>query len=302
MATGERLKPEASSKFEPVQVQEGLWRIRLPHGKAHIKIGMDKKHGDANALFLELNASRKFEIGNDCDTCHFWFKCLSEPYSATQRKITNLPKTIALPRPLDAATIQELAPLLEILEKGEYYVFASSIRPVGPYAADNESSYFLSSEFTEIWNIEDPAQEGLLSDWEHYEGEKPRTYRHNNLIDKQYDFVIPLVQRRQLKEEYVKLYQQMIAGGDRPRILLLGMLQRPVPESVASGDSRVLHSFFAGFVLDGHHKLAAYQRASVTASVLVVLSQKASKYVLLKNEGANARQRFEERLASLVAR
>ena len=33
---------------------------------------------------------------------------------------------------------------------------------------------------------------------------------------------------------------------------------------------------------------------------LVLLSQKASKYALLKEEGSNVRQKFEERLASIV--
>jgi hypothetical protein len=56
----------------------------------------------------------------------------------------------------------------------------------------------------------------------------------------------------------------------------------------------------AGFVLDGHHKLAAYRRAGVPAKFLTVLSQKASKYFLLKEEGASPRQRFEERLAALA--
>jgi len=61
-----------------------------------------------------------------------------------------------------------------------------------------------------------------------------------------------------------------------------------------------LHSFFAGFVLDGHHKLAAYRRAGVPARFLTILSQKASKYYLLDDEGSAARAKFEDRLASLV--
>lgn len=302
MAAGEKLKEAPGPKLDATEVDKGLWKVKVPHGKGFLKIGSEKKHGDANSLFLEINNSRKFEVGNDCDTCYFWFKCVSEPRLAANKKIVNLPKTISLPRPLDAGMVQELSPMLEIMEKGEYYLYNTSVRLGGPYKADDEQSYFYNSEFLEIWDIEDPAEEGLLSDWEHYESSKPRLFRGEALMEKQFDFIVPLVPRRQLKEEYIKLYQQMIQSGDRPRILVLGMLQRPIPESVLRGEAKALHSFFAGFVLDGHHKLAAYRRADVAAPLLVVLSQKASKYVLIKKEeGTNPRQKMEERLASLAA-
>ena len=295
------MKSETSApKLDATKVDEGLWRLKLAHGKGHFKVGVGKKHGEANSLFLEINGARKFEIGNDCDTCHFWFKCLAEPRSLTQKKVVNLPKTISLPRPVDMALLEELSPILELLDKGEYYVFNMSISLAGPYNFDDENSYFFNTEFMEIWSVEDPAQEDLLSGWEHYEGAKPRLYRRTDFLEKQYDFVIPLMQKRTLREDYIKLYQQMITNGDRPRVLLLGLLQRAIPESVSSGQIKNLHSFFAGFVLDGHHKLEAYRRAGVTASFLVVLSAKASKYFLLKDEGTAVKQKFEERLASLA--
>jgi len=294
------VKPESSPKLEISEVQEKVWKVKNLQGKGYLKIGVEKKHGDASSLFLEINNSRKFEIGNDCDTCHFWFKCLSEPRPGTAKKIANLPKTLSLPRSLSAEVIQELSPMLEIMEKGEYYVYLSSSRLAGPYAADDETSYFYNNEFLELWNIEDPAQEGLLSDWEHYEGSTPRLYRHENFLEKQFDFVIPLVPRRQLKEEYIKLYQQMFAAGDRPRVLMLGMLQRPVPAALTSGKAHLLHAFSAGFVLDGNHKLAAYKRAGVPVPTIVILSLKASKFALAKDEGSNSRQKLEERLASIA--
>src|SRR5579872_226288 len=117
-------KSEAGpQKLEVTRVAEGLMKLKLSQGKGFFKIAVEKKHGEANSIFLEVNGSRKFEIGNDCDTCHFWFKCLQEPRLSAQKKIVNLPKTIQLPRPVDEGLIQELQPMLELLEKGEYYVF-----------------------------------------------------------------------------------------------------------------------------------------------------------------------------------
>ncbi len=298
------LKSEAAAhKIDAVRVADGLMRFKLPSGKNVFKIGVEKKHGEANSIFLEINGSRKFEIGNDCDTCHFWFKCLQEPRLSPQRKLVNLPKTIQLPRPVDATMVQELAPLLELLEKGEYDLFETQIYLSGPYDSKDEGSYFFNTEFMELWDINDPEEEDLLSRWEHYEGDRPRLFRHTegDIIEKQFDFIIPLVPRRALKEEYVKLYQSMIAQGDRPRILTLGMYQRGIPEVVKRGQKKVFHSFFAGFVLDGHHKLAAYRRSCVPAPFLTILSHKASKYFLLKNEGGLPRPKLEERLASLVS-
>lgn len=293
----------AATKLDVVKIADGLMRVKLSQGKGFFKIGVEKKHGEANSIFLEINGSRKFEIGNDCDTCHFWFKCLHEPRLSTQKKIVNLPKTIHIPRPLDEALLQEISPLLEMLEKGEYEVFETSINLAGPYDSEDEASYFFNSEFMEIWDISDPKEEGLLSGWEHYECQRPRIFRQGDAprMEKQYDFIIPLVPRAALKEENIKLYQSMIANGDRPRILLLGMYQRPIPEAVKRGQVKTLHSFMAGFVLDGHHKLAAYRRAGVPARFLTVLSQKASKYFLMKDEGTQPRPKFEERLAALVA-
>ncbi|MDE2038457.1 MAG: hypothetical protein KGO96_02945 [Elusimicrobia bacterium] len=297
------MKPEtASAKFDEQKAAEGLWKVKLAQGKGFFKIGVEKKHGEANSIFLEINGSRKFEIGNDCDTCHFWFKCLHEPRLSTQKKIVNLPKTIHLPRPVDEAMISEISPLLDLLEKGEYAVFETTINLAGPYDSEDEGSYFFNSEFMEIWDINDPKEEGLLSGWEHYECQRPKLFRHSEsgVLEKQFDFVIPLVPRASLKEENVRLYQQMIQNGDRPRILMLALYQRAIPESVKRGHTKNLHSFLAGFVLDGHHKLAAYRRAGVPAKFLTILSQKASKYFLLKEEGASPRAKLDERLAALV--
>ncbi|MBI3554411.1 MAG: hypothetical protein HY077_18090 [Elusimicrobia bacterium] len=291
-----------ASKLDVSKLADGLMKVKLGAGKGFFKVGIEKKHGEANSVFLEINGSRKFEIGNDCDTCHFWFKCLHEPRLSAQKKIANLPKTIQLPRPVDESMVQELSPMFELMEKGEYEVFESAIHLAGPYDSEDENSYFFNTEFMELWDIQDPKEEGLLSGWEHYECQRPRIFRHpeNNIMEKQFDMIIPLVPRAALKEEYVKLYQSMIANGDRPRILLLGFYQRAIPETVKRGQFKNLHSFFAGFVLDGHHKLAAYRRAGVPAKFLTILSQKASKYFLLKEEGANQRQKFDERLASLA--
>lgn len=297
------MKSETTApKLDATKISDGVVKVKLHQGKGFFKIGIEKKHGEANLIFLEINGSRKFEIGNDCDTCHFWFKCLHEPRLSAQKKIVNLPKTIQLPRPVDEALVHELSPMLEMMEKGEYEVFETSINLGGPYDSDDESSYFHNTEFMEIWDISDPKEEGLLSGWEHYECQRPRLFRHGegSLLEKQYEMIIPLVPRSALKEEYIKLYHQMIQNGDRPRILLLGLYQRAIPESVKRGQVKNLHSFLAGFVLDGHHKLAAYRRAGVPAKFLVVLAQKASKYFLLRDEGSQPRQKFEERLAAIA--
>ena len=296
------MKSETTSqKLEISAVADGVMRVKVPQGKGFFKIAVEKRHGEANSLFLEINGARKFEVGNDCDTCHFWFKMLQEPRLPTSRKIANLPKTIQMPRPVDESLVTELSPLLELMEKGEYLVFETSVHLAGPYDCDDEQSYFFQSEFMELWDIEDPKEEGLLSGWEHYESQRPKIFRHesSDVIEKQFDFVIPLVPRATLKEEYVKLYQQMIQNGDRPRVLMLGMYQRGIPEAVKKGTTKTLHSFMAGFLLDGHHKVAAYRRAGVPAKFLVILAPKASKYLTLKEEGAKAAVRFEERLAAL---
>ncbi len=296
------MKPEsAAAVTDPSEVREGLWKVRPQHPRGLFRIGVGKKHAQANSLFLEINGKRRFEVGNDCDTCHFWFKCLQEPKALTQKKVVNLPKSLSVPRPMDQALIRDIQPVIDLMDKGEYYVFNTQLNLTGPYRSDDESSYFYNTEFQELWDIEDPAAEDLLSGWEHFEGRTPRVFRHGEILEKQFEFVVPLVPGSKLKQENIRLYQQMIAGGDRPRVLLFGLLQRAIPESVSSGRVKNLHSFFAGFILDGHHKLAAYQRAGVPANCLVILAQKASKYYLLEGEGPNARVRFEERLASLAA-
>ena len=70
------MKSEAAAqKLDVTRLAEGLMKLKLSSGKGFFKIGVEKKHGEANSIYLEINGSRKFEIGNDCDTCHFWFKC-----------------------------------------------------------------------------------------------------------------------------------------------------------------------------------------------------------------------------------
>lgn len=295
------MKSEPSQALlEPVEVRERLWKIKMSQSKGAIRIGVVKKHAQANSLFLEINGARRFEIGNDCDTCHFWFKCVRDPRPAPHKKLFNLPKTIALPRPIDADMVRELLPMLDIMEKGEYYLLNTTITLTGPYQADDESNYFHNGEFQEIWDIEDPAAEDILSDWEHYEGKSPRLFRHDDVLEKMHEFVVPLVPANRLKQENIRLYQQMIQNGDRPRVFLMGLVQRPIPAAITTKRSKLMHSFFAGFVLDGHHKLAAYQRAGVAANCLVLVSTKASKYFLLDDEGDDAHLKLEERLAALA--
>src|ERR1700756_2838431 len=137
------MKSEATtSKLDVSMIADRLVKVKLGQAKGFFKIGVEKKHGEANSIFLEINGSRKFEIGNDCDTCHFWFKCLHEPRLSTQKKIVNLPKTIQLPRPVDENMVQELSPLLEMLEKGEYDIFETSVTLSGPFDSEDEGSYF----------------------------------------------------------------------------------------------------------------------------------------------------------------
>ena len=79
------MKSETSAhRIETSKLAEGLMRFKLGQGKGFFKIGIEKKHGEANSIFLEINGARKFEIGNDCDTCHFWFKCIQEPRLSPQ--------------------------------------------------------------------------------------------------------------------------------------------------------------------------------------------------------------------------
>lgn len=297
------MKPETErQKFDVEKIADGLFHVKVREGRGFFKIGMEKKPEEAHSLFLEVNGSRKFEVGNDCDTCHFWFKLLNDPHLSTQKKIANLPKSFQTPRPLDEPLIGELGPLLELMEKGDYDVFDITLPLSGPYSGEDEGSYFFNNEFLELWNIENPKDEGILPGWNFYEGARPRVFRHaeSNLLEKQFDFIVPLIDRETLNEEYVKIYQEMIAGGDRPRVLLLGLYQRPIPRAVQKSRVSAFHSFFAGFVLDGHHKLAAYRRAGVSARFLTILSQKASKYFLLPEEGSSVKQKFEERLAALA--
>jgi len=289
-----------SAGLKMEMIEEGLWKVRHAEPKSYFKIGLGKKHASSNILYFEVQGKRKFEIGNDCDTCHFWFKCLQEPKAFAEKKVINLPKAISIPRPIDADAIKELSPLLEMMDKGDHYVFNTSVDLSGPYRSDDESSYFHNTEFLEIWNIEDPAEEDILSNWEHYEGKHPRVYRQESVTEKLFKFLVPLVPVQKLKQENVRLYKEMISNGDRPRILILGMLQRAIPESVSTGASKTLHSYFSGVVLDGHHKLAAYRRAGVPANVLVILSRNASKYYLLDSESGDPNDLFESRLASLI--
>ena len=290
----------AAEALKPIEICKGLWKVKHPRPKSFFKIGVGKKHNSSNTLYFEIQGKRKFEIGNDCDTCHFWFKCLQEPKNFANKKIVNLPKAISIPRPLDETFVSEIEPLIEMMDKGEHYIFNTTVDLTGPFRSDDEESYFHNTEFMEIWDIEDPAAEDILSNWEHYEGKHPRIYRHEAITDKLFKFLIPLVPVRKLKEENIRLYKDMISNGDRPRILALGMLQRAIPESVKEGNSKTMHSFFAGVILDGHHKLAAYRRAGVPANLLIILSSNASKYFPLEGEGSNTTELFEKRLASLL--
>ncbi len=63
-------------KLEVTTVAEGVVKVNVPAGKGFFKIAIEKRHGESNSLYLEVNGTRKFEVGNDCNTCHFWFKML----------------------------------------------------------------------------------------------------------------------------------------------------------------------------------------------------------------------------------
>ena len=292
------------SKMEIEKISRGLLRVKLNSGRGFFKIGQSRREDKTNLLCLEINTLKSFEIGNTCDTCHFWFHCLKAPAVFSQKKVVNIPKTIQIPRPIDEEMLWELSPLFELFEKGDYAVFETEVNLSGPFRDNDEGSYFRNSEFLELWDLESPEEAGLLSGWEHYESARPRVFRHESPYpaEKQFSFIIPLVPVSKRKDEFVKVYESMIRNGDRPKVLLLGFYQRPVPAIVAKGEAKSMHSFFGGFVLDGHHKLAAYRRAGVPARFLTILSYKASKYALLPDEetGKTQRERLDERLGALA--
>ena len=288
----------AAHKGEITRLSEGLLKLKLSQGKGFFKIGVEKKHGEANSIFLEMQGHRKFEIGNDCDTCHFWFKCLQDPKMPVSKKVANLPKTIQLPRPVDETMVGELQPLLDLMDKGEYALFETSVNLAGPYDSDDENSYFHNTEFMELWDVADPKEEDLLSGWEHYEGNRPRIFRHGEggLLEKQFDFIIPLVPGT-LKEEYVKLYQSMISQGDRPRILLLGLYQRgvPRPSAKARGSSALLLWRIRAGRTPQAGRLPALRRAGEIPHHSLLQSQQVFPP---QDEGTSVRAKLDDRLGA----
>ena len=85
MTRSETLSP----KLDCLQARERLWKVKITQGRGFLKILTEKGHSQSKELLLELGGSRTFEIGNNCDTCHFWFRRLQEPKLPRQKKVVN---------------------------------------------------------------------------------------------------------------------------------------------------------------------------------------------------------------------
>ncbi|KAJ8136675.1 hypothetical protein OY671_010111, partial [Metschnikowia pulcherrima] len=50
-------------KLEVATVADGVVKVKVPNGKGFFKIAIEKRHGESNSLYLEVNGARKFEVG-----------------------------------------------------------------------------------------------------------------------------------------------------------------------------------------------------------------------------------------------
>ncbi|MFK7998028.1 MAG: HEAT repeat domain-containing protein [Polyangiales bacterium] len=246
-----------------VRVSGNHIRFDVTSGSGRVRIDFDApKIGTSNwarwtrSLFVGDNAL--YSVGSTCGTCETLLVLAGFPEDHALELSRELSATMLMPS-FDSEWVRTWTPVLTQLQTG-HYLATSLALPIERVDTSGASWMTKRYEFR-IDTDPDWPSDDEQSPWPttpHFQGpmfgEPLRTYW----------VTLPSQDLAALDEERVHFYMERIRDGHRPSALALGWMEDRYVQ--AEWNERVV----ATVLLDGHHKMEAYARLKVPASLIAL--------------------------------
>lgn len=205
--------------------------------------------------YRQLSIGARFETGNVCGTCEFWFRRLpaeapSVEVPALQGKLTGGLAS------LDPDVVDAFA---RLLPAGEYRVALFRFVPVRVLPGSSED-YFQSEQRAVWWEpghtVNDPA-----TPYYRVRGRDPARVTARG--DESFEFMVPALAGASLDPARVSFFEAALADGAGATAVAIGIL-----DVKQYYDSATAHWCAAHYLLDGHHKVEAAARGGAAITLL----------------------------------
>lgn len=252
---------EAVSAIKNLESDDNGVRFIVDSGQSQIRIDYDSPpQGTSNWArwnrSLLVRGRRVYSVGSTCGTCETLLTLVGWPPERALPLSRELSATMQDEVTLDSEWIQTWTPVLTQLQTG-HYLGVSLRLPVERVDSEEVSWMTRRRKF----RLEDPdwPSDDETPPWPgtpHFQGPMfatpPRTYW----------VALASQDLATLNEERVQHYMQRIRDGHRPSALTLGWMEDRYVQ--AEWNERVV----VLAILDGHHKLEAYARLALPATVV----------------------------------
>jgi hypothetical protein len=208
---------------------------------------------------VAAGGSPLYRVSPDCGTCETSLRLLGWPPDRAARLSDDLRERLADVRELTTDLLDSAAPLLCGLQSGHYLVVLADLDLVR--VGDPARSWLWRRL---EWRDEDDRDpyEQPEQHWpgtEHFQLRTPIPGGYGTFA-----VVLPTEPLDGTRTQTVAAHRERVEAGERPAALLLCWVEDKYARA------EVMERFLVGVVLDGHHKLVAYERAAVPARALLV--------------------------------
>lgn len=221
----------------------------------------DCEHLKAWLRYLSVRGETVFAVGNNCDTCQFWFERLEG--DAAPIDIEALSGILADGlRTLDEEVVAAFG---RILAEGDYRVALFRLTPER-VAPGTDADYLYNEQGADWPYFEERDFIDAATDY-YRPADRPAITVAG---EPGFDFLVPLQRPDFLDEVRIASFGKRLADGAAPTAVAVGLL-----DVKHTYPSEVRHWCLAHYLLDGHHKVEAAARAGRPVTLLSFIAHSA---------------------------
>ncbi|MFE7094298.1 HEAT repeat domain-containing protein [Streptomyces erythrochromogenes] len=215
---------------------------------------------------LTFGGKPLYRVGSVCDTCELGLTLLDWPDDEAARIAARMRGRLADLDRLDSALLAEWSPVLGELETGHYRALLLDL-PLERVAEPTRSWWYRRAAA----RAEEDGDDGNRPEYDRPEDYWPGV-AHFQLtapvpggrVPFTYGALLPSQPPAALDPAAVARHAAAVAAGERPAAVVLGWIDDRYVDALHE------ERWLVGAILDGHHRLAAYEAAGVPARVLLL--------------------------------
>lgn len=198
-----------------------------------------------------------YRLSSVCGTCESFLKSVGTPQIQRERELEAYREAVAHVDEIDDALVAAISPLLTLCQSGHYAAFLCDLQLEHVQHADDSWLSLRGELRPDDDSLNDPS--GSWPGIAHWQLTDPLSS-----APPVFSVLVPTQEMTQPDEDAIKKHRVAIEAGDRPCAVILGWAEQRYLVGAHP------EAFLFGAVLDGHHKLRAYDALGLPARVLWV--------------------------------